>query len=316
MIIDCSGSLPTEEFFLADVEAMRHSRYLQIFGRGCARWVGMDAAEAEQLLTHDTDQFVDRILELAVQNGRDQMEPYLEAIDEAGISRSVLHNFHERGLGGLDPVLPNDRIADICCAFPDRFIGFAGIDPSDPSAAVAEVQRAKHELGLQGIGLRPFRHRMLANDVRYYPIYEEAQALGLPVWVHSSINYEQGASLDYGRPIYLDQVAADFPALKILAGHGGWPYAAEMVACAMRNPNIFIDVSAVRHAHMPKVGSGWEPILHFGNSVLQDQMVIGFDWLQLGYRPKQLVEEIGALPLRDSVRAKWLGENAARIFGL
>lgn len=316
MIIDCSGSLPTAEFFLADVEAMRATRYLQVFGPGCARWVGMDRSEAADLLAYDQDQFVDRIIELAARNGRDQIQPYLEAVDEAGISRSVLHNFHERGPGGADPVLANDRIAEICRQHPGRFIGFAGADPGDGLAAVTEVRRAINDLGLKGVGLRPFRHRMLASDRRYYPIYEEAQALGVPVWTHCSINYEQGASLEFGRPIHLDQVAADFPNLTLLAGHGGWPFSMEMIACALRNPNVYIDISAVRHAHMPKTGSGWEPILHFGNSVLQDQIVIGLDWLQLGYRPCQLIGEIRQLPLRDAVKAKWLGGNAARIFGL
>lgn len=314
MIIDCSGSLPTAEFFLADVEAMRDSRYLQVFGPGCARWVGMDRGEANDLLEHNPTRFVDRIIELAVSNGRDQIAPYLQAVEEAGISRSVLHNFHERGQSGTDPVLPNDRIAEICGQHPGRFIGFAGADPTDGPAAVEEVRRAINNLGLEGIGLRPFRHRILASDPSYYPIYEEAQALGVPIWVHCSINYDQGASLEFGRPVHLDKVASDFPNLTLLAGHGGWPFAMEMIACAMRNPNVYIDISAVRHAHMPKTGSGWEPILHFGNSVLQDQIVIGLDWLQLGYRPSQLIDEIRQLPLREAVKAKWLGRNAARIF--
>lgn len=316
MIIDCSGSLPTAEFFLADVQAMRHSHYLNIFGPGCARWVGMDSGECRALIAHDPDRFVARIIELAAANGRDTMAAWREAVDEAGIQQSVLHNFHEIGsLGDGETCMPNDRIAEICAEQPGRIIGFAGVDPAiGAQAAAAEVARAIGTLGLTGVALRPFRHGLRADDPAYYPIYEEACAQGAPVWIHCSVNYDRKASLDYALPRAVDHVAGDFPELKILAGHGGWPFTQEMVACAMRHPNLFVDVSAVRHLHMPKPGSGWEPILHFGNNVIQDQIVIGLDWLQLGYRPAQLIEEIRELPLRPAVLDKWLGGNAERIF--
>lgn len=318
MIIDCSGSLPTEEFFLADVQAMRGSRYLHIFGPGCARWVGMAPEECADLLARDPDRFVARILELARANKRDRVEALLEAVDDADITMSVLHNFHEyAALKPGETVIPNDRIAEICTHYPGRFLGFAGVDPTQGAAkAGEEARRAIEDLGLKGIGLRPFRHGIRADDPAYYPIYDIAQMLGVPVWVHCSVNYDARASLEFARPVHLDKVAGDFPNLKLIAGHGGWPYALEMVASAMRHPNLVIDVSAVCHLHMPKPGSGWEPILHFGNNVLQDQIVIGLDWLQLGYAPAQLISEIKALPLKPPVLQKWLGGNAARLFNL
>ena len=317
MIIDCSGSLPTAEFFLSDVQAMRHSHYLHVFGPGCARWVGMDTKECAELIASDPDRFVERVIELAAANGRDTMDAWRDAVDAAGIDRSVLHNFHElESLGEGESCMPNDRIAEICREQGNRIIGFAGVDPGiGAQAAAAEVARAADVLGLAGIALRPFRHGLRADNRTYYPIYEEASARGIPVWVHCSVNYDRKASMEYALPRAVDHVAGDFPDLTILAGHGGWPYAQEMVACAMRHPNLFIDVSALRHLHMPKPGSGWEPVLHFGNNVLQDQIVIGLDWLQLGYQPEQLISEIRTLPLRPAVLDKWLGGNAQRIFG-
>jgi predicted TIM-barrel fold metal-dependent hydrolase len=316
MIIDCSGSLPTAEFFLADVRAMRNSHYLTVFGPGCARWVGMEPAECSELISVNPDRFVDRIVELAAANGRDTMDAWRNAVDAAGIDRSVLHNFHESAsIGPNEDPLPNDRIAEICAQAEGRLIGFAGVDPLlGAQRAAEETVRTIRELGLAGIGLRPFRHRLNADDRAYYPIYEQASALRVPVWVHCSVNYDRSTTLSYGRPLALDQVACDFPNLTILAGHGGWPFTQELVAIAMRHPNIYIDVSAVRHLHMPKAGSGWEPVLHFGNNLLQDQIVIGLDWLQLGYQPVQLINEIRQLPLRPLVLDKWLGGNAARIF--
>jgi uncharacterized protein len=90
----------------------------------------------------------------------------------------------------------------------------------------------------------------------------------------------------------------------------------EMVAVAWRHPNVYVDVSAFRPKYLAKTGSGWEPLLHYGNTVIQDQVVVGTDWLEMGVKPRELFDEIRALPLKDSVKAKWLGENARRIFGI
>lgn len=317
MIIDCSGSLPTPEFLLADLRAMCGTGYLPLFGPGVARWVGLDADQAARLMATDPDGFVVRCALAAHANGRDTVASYLAAMDEAGITAAVLHNFDEPGDPGGPAPVPNERVAELVAQHPGRLIGFAGISPlHGADAAVRAIDHAVLSLGLKGVGLRPFRLGLRADDSAYGPIYRRCAELGVPVWIHSSIHYDRRISLDFGRPIHLDAVAAAHPTLTIIAGHGGWPWADEMVAVALRQPNVVIDVSSVRPLHMPKPGSGWERVLHFGNNLLQDQVVIGLDWLTVGYPPRQLLEEIRALPLRPAVLDKWLGGNAARLFQL
>ena len=180
-------------------------------------------------------------------------------------------------------------------------------------AAVREIRRS-YELGMRGVAIRPFMFQIPPTHAKMYPIYSTCVELDIPIWFHLSINYSTN-SMEYERPIYLDVVAQDFPELKMIAGHGGWPWVNEMVAVAWRNPNIYIDIAS----HLPKYlgmkGTGWEPLIHFGNSVLQDKILFGSTWLFMGMSIKQLADGIMKLPLKEDVKRKWLHDNAAKLFG-
>ncbi|MCK4780836.1 MAG: amidohydrolase family protein, partial [Candidatus Lokiarchaeota archaeon] len=123
-------------------------------------------------------------------------------------------------------------------------------------------------------------------------------------------------TMEVERPIYLDVVAQDFPELKIIAGHGGWPWVNEMVAVAWRNPNVYIDIASYLPKYIGMQGTGWETLMHFGNSVLQDKILFGSTWLFMGMSIKQLADEVMKLPLKEKVKEKWLYGNAARLLGI
>jgi predicted TIM-barrel fold metal-dependent hydrolase len=122
--------------------------------------------------------------------------------------------------------------------------------------------------------------------------------------------------MEVERPIYLDIVAQDFPDLKIIAGHGGWPWVNELVAVAWRNPNIYIDIASYIPKYIGMQGTGWEQLIHFGNSVLQDRILFGSTWLFMGMSIKQLADGVMELPLKEEVKRKWLYENAAKLLGI
>jgi len=121
---------------------------------------------------------------------------------------------------GLPPVT-NDFVAGCAHTHPDAFVGFASVDPLKGPAAVAELERAVHDLGLRGLKLHPTAQGFRPDDRAVYPIYETADALGIPVTVHTGTT-GLGAGmpgggrlkLEFSRPIYLDAVAADFPGLQ------------------------------------------------------------------------------------------------------
>jgi hypothetical protein len=86
-----------------------------------------------------------------------------------------------------------------------------------------------------------------------------------------------------------------------------------MVAVAWKHPNVYIEIGAVSPKYIGKPGTGWEPLMVYGNSLLQDRVLFATDNM---LPHKRCVDELNALPLKDSVKEKWLGANAARLLGL
>jgi predicted TIM-barrel fold metal-dependent hydrolase len=108
----------------------------------------------------------------------------------------------------------------------------------------------------------------------------------------------------------------DFPDLTVIAGLGGWPWAPELFGAARRHKNMYIDLAAHRPRNIPKPGSGREMMLQFGNTLLQDRMLFASSWITLRMQPAAVVAEYEELPLRDSVREKWMGLNAMKLLDL
>lgn len=227
---------------------------------------------------------------------------FVAKMDRAGIEKGVL----------LDS--PNATMVEAVRAFPGRFIGLALLSPYDGMRAVRELERLVREDGLSGLYVGPLRSEIPASDRRYYPLYTKCAELGVPVRIYTSMSYANDRPYDLGHPRHLDQVAVDFPELKILAGLSGWPWTNEMVALLRRHPNLFCDTSSHRPRHFGTAGSGWEMFLQFGNTLLQDKIMVGLSADGLGMTFEDLIAEYEALPLRDSVKEKWLYYNARRFF--
>jgi predicted TIM-barrel fold metal-dependent hydrolase len=155
-----------------------------------------------------------------------------------------------------------------------------------------------------------------ASDRRFYPLYTKAAELGIPVRIYSSMNYANDRPYDLGHPRHLDQIAMDFPELKIIGGLGGWPWVNEMVALVRRHPNLHVDTSAHRAKYLGQAGSGWEMLIQFGNTLIQDKVLVGMSAGLVGQPYETLIQEYLSLPLKDTVKEKWLYKNAARVFGL
>jgi len=86
-----------------------------------------------------------------------------------------------------------------------------------------------------------------------------------------------------------------------------------MVAVAWKHPNVYIEIGAVSPKYIGTPGTGWEPLMVYGNSLLQDRVLFATDNM---LPPKRCADELKALPLKDAVKDKWLGGNAARLLGL
>lgn len=215
---------------------------------------------------------------------------------------------------GLPPVT-NDFVASCVRDHPDVFCGFASVDPHKGDAAVAELERAVRFLGLRGLKLHPTAQGFRPDDEVAYPIYEAAQALGVPVTVHTGTTGlgagmpgGGGMKLGQSRPILLDAVAADFPRLQIVMAHPAWPWQDEQIAVALHKPNVWIDLS------------GWSPrrfapeLVREIKGRLQDRVLFGTDYPFLGH--DQWFSAWESLGCPDEVTEKVLLVNARRLLGV
>jgi hypothetical protein len=128
------------------------------------------------------------------------------------------------------------------------------------------------------------------------------------------MNYANDRPYDLGHPRNIDNVAIDFPELRIIAGLSGWPWITDMIGLLRRHPNLYCDTAAHRPRHFATPGSGWEQFLQFGNTLSQDKIMVGLSRGLMGMSYESLIAEYEDLPLKDAVIEKWLYHNAARFF--
>lgn len=228
---------------------------------------------------------------------------FVALMDQAGVERGVLR-------------APNHIIADVLAAYRTRFIGMASISPHDGMRGVRELERLVREHGFGGLRVSALFNMVPASDRRYYPLYAKCVELDIPVRIYSNMNYANDRPYDLGHPRHLDQVAMDFPELRIVAGLSGWPWVNEMVGLLRRHPNLYCDTASHRPRYFGVAGSGWDQFLQFGNTLLQDKIMVGLSWEAFGLPMASVVEEYAALPLKDTVMDKWLHANAERFFRL
>ena len=208
----------------------------------------------------------------------------------------------------------NETVAEFCRAHQPRFIGMAGVDPHKGIKAIRELEFAVRELGLCGLALHPFEHNLRINDAKLYPLYAKCVELDVPLNLHCSMNFSTVVPMDCGYPRHLDEVMVHFPELRVCASPPGFPWVLDLIAVAWRHVNVYIGVTAVRPKYLNVANSGYEPLLQYGNTMLQDRFIWGSAF------PMQPIErmlgEVMALPLKDDVKRKWLYDNCARFLRL
>jgi predicted TIM-barrel fold metal-dependent hydrolase len=242
------------------------------------------------------------------------VEDVLAALDAAGITRTLITGFDEASSAGVT-LMPNDLIAPLAERYPDRFIPFAGADVLKGMEAVRELEHWVKDRGFCGLSLRPFMIGLPADDRRYYPLYAKCVELDIPLSIHTSANWSSMSVNDLGHPRHIDTVATDFPELKIIMSHAGYPWVLEAVLLAWKYSNVYLELAAHRPKYLAVPGTGWEPLLRFGQSTIQDKVLYGSGWFLVGRPPAQLLDEFRALPLKPEVMQKWLSRNAQSLLG-
>jgi predicted TIM-barrel fold metal-dependent hydrolase len=208
----------------------------------------------------------------------------------------------------------NEDVAAFCRARGPRFIGFAGVDPHKGATAVRELEFAVRELGLKGLNLQCFEHKLAIDDERKFPLYAKCIELDIPVNIHCGMNFSTRTLMEYGRPALLDRVMVAMPELRVCAAPPGFPWVHELIAVAWRHVNVHIGLVAVRPKYLGVAHSGYEPLLQYGSTVLQDRIIFGTSFPLTSV--ERALEDIDGLGLAPDVRHKWLYENARRFLRL
>ena len=240
------------------------------------------------------------------------MEEYIGRMDRAGIERSLLIAVRAGDIdkrGGFE--LPYSYVHEICRQFPDRFSGLAGIDPFRGMQGLRDLEEAVRELGFVGAHLYPHWCELAPDHAKYYPYYAKCCELDIPIMMqvgHNLVYSRQRRLPSVGRPICLDQVAIDFPELRLIGIHIGIPWTDEMISMCWKHENVYTAGDAYAPKYWP------DSYVHYANSYGREKVLFGTDWPVID--PERAVREIDELGLRDDARQLLMRDNALRVFNL
>ena len=208
-----------------------------------------------------------------------------------------------------DPVAVNEQVARAVAAHPDRLVaGIATTDPRLPNA-LEILKHAHHELGLRGWNFQPGFLKVAANDPSAAPLVQYCQDNGHPVIVHSGINFGETRPISFGHPAALCAIARAYPRLTIVANHGGWPWVTETLAVLWKHRNVYADFGAIAPKRMVGPKGGWQPVTHWMNTMVSDQVLLATDWPMI--RHERLLAELHHLGLSHESLAQYTRLNAA-----
>ena len=210
----------------------------------------------------------------------------------------------------------NEYVHGMWQRHPDRIIQCWGaVEPAKGEIAIRQVKKAVTELGFIGFHFHPIMQHFAVNDRRHYDLFEEINALGAAVMIDvgttgmgAGMPGGHGARIRHAHPGAIDDLAADFPNLKIIMAHPGWPWVEETTAVALHKGNVYWEMS------------GWAP-KHFPGNLkvdirgrLQDKIMFGSDYPSLPY--DRILREWAELGYSDAVMEKVMHGNAERVLGL
>jgi uncharacterized protein len=213
------------------------------------------------------------------------------------------------------PPVPSEEVAEACAEHADVLIPFASVDPWHGAAAVRQARALAERYPVRGFKFHPSLQAFHPNDRMAYPLYEALQELGLVALFHSGqtgigagVRGGGGIRLKYANPLALDDVAADFPDLKIVIAHPSFPWQDEALAVATHKPLVHIDLS------------GWSPkyfppqLVRYANTLLREKVLFGTDFPLI--TPDRWLADFEKLEIKPEVRPLILKDNAVRLLGL
>jgi hypothetical protein len=218
---------------------------------------------------------------------------------------------HEMGVRRI----ANQEVIDAARENSDIMIAFASIDPHKGKLGVREARQLIADGGIRGFKFHPTCQGFFPNDRMAYRLYEVIAEHRLPAIFHSGhsgigtgMRGGGGLRLKYSNPIHLDDVAADFPDMKIIIAHPSWPWQDEALSVCMHKQNVYIDLS------------GWSPkyfppqLVQYANNQLKRRMLFGSDFPLIS--PDRWIKDFGEAGFKPEVQPLILKDNAMELLGL
>ncbi len=226
-------------------------------------------------------------------SGEIPLSATMAAMDQGGVALGLVAAWW----GPRGALIDNDEVAAAVSEHPDRLIGVASVDLGRPMVGVRELRRCVRKLGFRALRIVPWLWGLPPDDRRYYPLYAECIELDVPFCLQVG-HTGPLLSSEPGRPIpYLENVALEFPELRIVAGHIGAPWTSEIISLATKFENVYIDTSAYKATRYPADfaefmrGRGAKKVM-FGSNypmLAPAACLEGFDQLGLGDEAARLV---------------------------
>lgn len=246
-------------------------------------------------------------------NGTAPLEHIFNQMHCAGLDRLTLLPQDYTSTVGC--VVSNEEIRQLVDAAPDKFIGFAGVDPLDPEAP-DKLQDAFTRLNLKGLNLHTGRHHLLPSDPRMEPIYEICERYHKPIMFHAGLSWEPDTQTSYCTPLAFEIVAEKHPKLKICMGHFGWPWVRETAMMMLKYPNVYADTGALyfdnAREFYTQTFTRDIPITWIDRS-LRHQVMFGSN--NPRFEQIRMAQAIGELGFRDSTLELIRGGNALEFIG-
>lgn len=252
--------------------------------------------------------------------GWDLMSPFSEEVtftqmDTFGIDRLVLLPLDlTTSMGGC--IVTNEQIHTLTKLAPDRFIGFASVDPHRADA-LDVLDYAFGTLKLSGLKLNPSKQAFFPADPLMDPIYKKCLEYNKPILFHAGMSWEPDCLVKYANPVNFEETAQKYPQLRMCLAHFGWPWVAETAMMVLKYPNVYTDTSMLYmdspEIFMDQIFNRTMGPLWFENN-FSDKVMFGSN--NPRFRSARIKRGLDSLKMRDETRAKLLGGNAVKFIGL
>jgi uncharacterized protein len=244
---------------------------------------------------------------------RPKMPEIMEIYREQQIAFCLFTVDCESALGAKR--ISNYEIADMAAKNSDICIPFASIDPRKGKLGAREARDLVENHGVRGFKFHGIMQDIHPADRIAWPIYEVIAEHQLPAIFHTGhsgmgtgMKGGGGVRLKWGQPMLIDDVAVDFPEMKIILAHPSWPWVDESLSMALHKDNVWIDLS------------GWSPkyfapqVILYANTQLKHKMLFGSDFPLI--HPAKWIEAAKGVGFRDEVLPLIMKDNAAALLGL